>query len=138
MTPDAGRKGRRRLLVVEDETLIGMLLEDMLSDLGYEVVGTAPTVRQAMDVLHGSELDAAILDVNVNGEAINPVAAILRDRGVPFMFASGYGERGVPAEFRGCPVLQKPFQQEELENALASLFAEEQGAGAAKPGVVER
>jgi DNA-binding response OmpR family regulator len=129
MTPDVGPKGRRRLLIVEDETLIGMLLEDMLSDLGYEVVGTAPTVQQAMDVVRGSELDAAILDVNVNGEAINPVAAFLKDRGVPFMFASGYGERGVPAEFRGCPVLQKPFQQEELENALALLFSEGSGAG---------
>jgi CheY-like chemotaxis protein len=129
MMVDAGPKGRRRLLVVEDEALIGMLLEDMLGDLGYEVVCMASSVDQAAEMARGADLDAAILDVNVNGQAINPVAAILKERGIPFMFASGYGERGVPAEFQGVPMLQKPFQQESLETKLSSLFVAGQTAG---------
>ncbi len=129
-----GAGARPRLLVVEDEVLIGMLLEDMLSDLGYEVVGVAAQVAQAAKMAREAAFDAAILDVNVNGQPVYPVAAILRERGVPFLFASGYGARGLPPEFRNCPVLQKPFQQGSLETELAALLRADARGVAGSPG----
>jgi CheY-like chemotaxis protein len=119
---------RRRLLLVEDEALIAMLLEDMLADLGYDIVGMVANVAEAVELAQACECDGAILDVNVNGESVYPVATILRDRGIPFLFASGYGARGLPDEFRGSPVLQKPFQQDALAAKLAGLFAAAQPA----------
>lgn len=114
--------GGRRILIVEDELLIGMLLEDMLVELGYQVAGTASRVEDALKLVNESELDAAILDVNLNGKEIYPVADVLAERKIPFLFATGYGERGLPAEFQERPTLQKPFQQEMLEAKLAGLF----------------
>jgi CheY-like chemotaxis protein len=114
--------GRRRILVVEDELLIGMLLEDMLTDLGYEIAATASRVEDALKLAHDREIDAAILDVNLNGREIYPVAEVLAERKIPFLFATGYGEQGLPAAFKQRPTLQKPFQQETLQLKLASLF----------------
>src|SRR5215475_12877318 len=94
-----------RVLVVEDEYLIRMLLEDMLDELGY------------------GEFSAAILDVNLDGQEIYPVADILAQRGLPFVFVTGYGERSLPEAYRGRPALQKPFQAEQLKTTLAGLFA---------------
>jgi CheY-like chemotaxis protein len=113
---------RRRVLVVEDEVLIGMLLEDMLSDLGYELAATAARIDEASQIARDGQFDAAILDVNLNGEEVYPVAAILEARGIPFVFATGYGERGLPPAHQNRPTLQKPFQQETLERELAGLF----------------
>jgi CheY-like chemotaxis protein len=113
---------RRRVLVVEDEVLIGMLLEDMLSDLGYELAATAARVDEASAIARDGQFDAAILDVNLNGEEVYPVAEILAARGIPFVFATGYGERGLPPAHQNRPTLQKPFQQETLERQLAGLF----------------
>lgn len=112
----------RRMLVVEDEVLIGMLLEDMLSDLGYHVIASASRIDEAMKMARESEVDAAILDVNLNGQEVYPVAEILASRGIPFVFATGYGERGLPADYQHRPTLQKPFQQENLEHELARIF----------------
>jgi CheY-like chemotaxis protein len=112
----------RRILVVEDELLIGMLLEDMLVDLGYEVAATASSFDDALQLAREGEFDGAILDVNVNGQEIFPVADVLAGRQIPFLFATGYGERGLPPAFQERPTLQKPFQQEALEAKLASLF----------------
>lgn len=118
----ASPSGRRRILVVEDELLIGMLLEDMLTDLGYEVAATASRVDDALRLANEREIDAAILDVNLNGQEIYPVADVLAGRKIPFLFATGYGERGLPAAFQQRPTLQKPFQQDALESKLAGLF----------------
>ena len=87
---------RRRVLVVEDEILIGMLLEDMLGELGYAIAATASRVDEAAALARDGEFDAAILDVNLNGQDVYPVADILAARGIPFVFATGYGERGLP------------------------------------------
>ena len=111
-----------RLLVVEDEYLIRMLLEDMLAELGYEVAAAVGTLAEASDVAAKGEIDAAILDVNIDGQEIFPVADILRGRGLPFVFVTGYGERNLPAPFTDCPALQKPFQLEQLKSALAALL----------------
>lgn len=109
-----------RVLVVDDETLVAMLLEDMLGDLGCVVAGTASRVPQALDMARGleAEFDLAVLDVNVAGETITPVAALLAEQGKPMVFATGYGESGVPEAFRGHPTLQKPFGMLDVTRAL--------------------
>ncbi len=112
-----------RVLVVEDEMLVSMLVEDMLMEFGCDIVGPAPDLDQAMALADTAELDAAILDVNVGGRQIFPVADRLKDRGIPFAFASGYGEAGLIEAHRGTPVLQKPFRQGDLERVLKELAA---------------
>jgi CheY-like chemotaxis protein len=112
----------RRVLIVEDEILIGMLLEDMLGDLGYQVAASASRVEDALRLAREVDADAAILDVNLNGQEVYPVAEVLTGRGIPFVFATGYGERGLPQAYQQRPTLQKPFQQDTLERKLASLF----------------
>jgi CheY-like chemotaxis protein len=112
---------RRRILVVEDEMLIGMLLEDMLADLGHDVAAIVPRVNEALTAVREEGFDLAILDVHLNGQSAFPVAEALIDRGIPFVFATGYGERGLPEKYRGRPILQKPFAKEDLERALNAL-----------------
>jgi CheY-like chemotaxis protein len=113
-------KTSKRVLVVEDETMIRMLIEGMLTDLGHTVVAEAGEIDQALALAKQGDFDIAILDVNLDGKTITPVVEILVARGVPFVFASGYGERGVPEPYRGSPTLQKPFQVEALEKAIAT------------------
>jgi CheY-like chemotaxis protein len=113
-----------RLLVVEDEYLIRTLLEDMLGDLGYTVTAAVGTLAEARELATRGDFDAAVLDVNVDGHEIFPVAEILAARGLPFVFVSGYGEGSLPPNFRGRPALQKPFQAERLKETLAGLLAE--------------
>jgi CheY-like chemotaxis protein len=110
-----------RVLVVEDEYLIRMLLEDMLADLGYAVAGAVGTVAEASDLATKGEFSAAILDVNLDGEEIFPVADILAERGLPFIFVTGYGERILPDRYRDRPTLQKPFQANQLDAMLSGL-----------------
>jgi CheY-like chemotaxis protein len=112
-----------RVLVVEDEYLIRMLLEDMLADLGYDVVAAVGTIAEASEFATSGDFSAAILDVNLDGQEIFPVAEILAKRGLPFVFVTGYGEGSLPAPYRGRPALQKPFQAEQLKTALAGLLA---------------
>jgi CheY-like chemotaxis protein len=112
---------RRRVLVVEDEIMIRMLLEDMLDDLGYEVAGAAGTIDEALALARDAAVEVAILDVNLNGSPVYPVADALTARKVPFIFSTGYGEQGLPEDYRNCQLLQKPFQLENLERALAMV-----------------
>jgi CheY-like chemotaxis protein len=112
-----------RVLVVEDEYLIRMLLEDMLADLGYDVGAAVGTIAEARELASTGDFHAAILDVNLDGQEIYPVADILAKRRVPFVFVSGYGEGSLPELYRGRPALQKPFQAEQLKAALAGLLA---------------
>ncbi len=113
-----------RLLIVEDEYLIRMLLEDMLTDLGYTVAAAVGTIAEAREHATNGDFHAAILDVNLDGEEIFPVADILASRGLPFVFVSGYGEGSLPPTYRGRPALQKPFQTEHLKDTLAGILAE--------------
>jgi CheY-like chemotaxis protein len=112
-----------RVLVVEDEYLIRMLLEDMLVELGYEVAAAVGSIAEARALAAGNEFNVAILDVNLDGEEIFPVADILATRKTPFVFVTGYGEHGLPERFRGRPTLQKPFQADQLKNTLVDLLA---------------
>ena len=110
-----------KVLVVEDEMLVSMLVEDMLSDLGCTVVGPAAELEEAMSLARSADIDLALLDVNLGGKPIFPVADALKARGVPFAFASGYGEAGLSEDHRGAAVLQKPFREADLAKALREL-----------------
>jgi len=111
----------RRVLVVEDEVIVGMLVEDMLQELGYEVVGLSTHLEQAVELARRSDLDFAMLDLNLNGQMSYPVADVLRERGLPFIFATGYGAKILVPPYTGTPTLQKPFHLEELKRMLAGI-----------------
>lgn len=114
-----------RVLIVEDEALVSMLLEDMLADHGCEVAASASRIAQALEMVadDGLAVDAAILDVNLGGEPIFPVADALAARGVPFAFATGYGAGGLPENWRDRPTLQKPFSHEDVGRALVQAIS---------------
>lgn len=117
-TPMADPLKDLRVLVVEDETLVAMLIEEYLVEFGCVVASSARRVSKALQSLKDLEIDAAVLDVNVAGESVDPVAQILQERKIPFIFASGYGAKGVEERWTGRPVLQKPFSARELRAAL--------------------
>jgi CheY-like chemotaxis protein len=113
----------KRVLVVEDEPMIRLLLDDMLTDLGYSMAAEAGRLDEALAAANQGGFDLAILDVNLNGEPVTPVVEVLVKRGVPFVFVSGYARRGIPEEHSRIPLLQKPFQVEGLARALAAATA---------------
>lgn len=109
-----------KVLVLEDETLVSMMVEDMLLDLGCEVVGPFAKLDQALAFLDSGEgqVDAALLDVNLGGVRSFPMAEALAGKGVPFVFTTGYDESGLPDVWRGRPTLRKPFMMGEMAEAL--------------------
>jgi CheY-like chemotaxis protein len=111
----------KRVLIVEDELMIRMLLEGMLTDLGHSVAAEAGGLDEAISLATQADFDLAVLDVNLNGTPVTPVVEILVERGVPFIFASGYGQRGLPEAYREAPILQKPFQADALEEAIQAV-----------------
>jgi CheY-like chemotaxis protein len=113
-----------RVLIVEDEALVALQLEDMLADLGCAIIGPASRVGQALDLLGRQTVDAAVLDLNVGGELVYPVADALAHRGLPYIFATGYGASGVAMPYRRRPVLQKPFLQSDLRKAMLTSLME--------------
>jgi CheY-like chemotaxis protein len=116
-----------RVLVVEDEILVGWLLEDMLADLGCTVVGPAARVTQALEMVSAGAIDAAVLDVNLDGQSTYPIADALAARGVPFAFSTGYDKNGLRNSHLTAPVLQKPFHLAELADILAKLLTPREG-----------
>ena len=112
-----------KVLVLEDETLVSMMVEDMLSDLGCQVIGPASRLDEAIALANAEELDCAVLDVNLGGQPIFPLADILRAQGHPFAFATGYGDAGLRDVDQGSPVLQKPFREGDLARVLGELRA---------------
>ena len=105
--------------------MIAMLVEDMILDFGSEVVGPVSQMKEALNMAHNAELDAAILDINVAGAVIFPVADVLRERGVPVIFATGYGARTLPPRFHNSPTLGKPFSYPSLAEALRAALADQ-------------
>ena len=116
---NTGRLQGLRVLIVEDEALIASLIEDFLLDQGCEVVGPAMHMEDAVELARESAIDGATLDVNIVGEKVYPVADILTERGIPFVFMTGYGEAGLRKSDDGCPVLQKPYRLEHLADIMA-------------------
>ena len=117
----------RRVLVVEDESLVAMLLETILEDMGCTTVGPAANIDDGLALVADDEhLDAALLDVNVAGRHVFPVAEALKARGVPFVFSTGYGEGGLPEEWRGQATIQKPFTEAAVRDALFKAMGIEQ------------
>lgn len=111
----------RRVLVVEDEMMIAMMLEDMLSDLGHSVIAIAGQLDSALSLASDTDADLVILDLDLGGEPSLPVAKILAERGVPFIFASGYGSQGLTAPFQDAVTLRKPYDLNDLSSALQRL-----------------
>ena len=112
--------GGLRVFVVEDEGPVAMLLEGMLDDLGCTVVFSAASVAEALDLLKRGGFDLALLDVNLAGEKVYPVADELRRLGTPFVFSSGYGASGLRPDLADVPILQKPYRLGDLAAALAA------------------
>src|ERR1700728_3662930 len=112
----------RRVLLVEDELFVVWLVEDMLDDLGCKVIGPASSVNQALAMIDAEAIDAAVLDINLNGQMSYPVADALAARGVPFVFSTGYDKDALLDGYRTFPVLQKAIQRSELRDTLTKLL----------------
>ena len=110
------------VFLVEDEVMIRMMVADMLEELGYSVAAEAGEIGEALRLVQSTDFDLAILDVNVNGKVITPVAELIKSKGRPFIFATGYGSSGLPEEYRDRPALQKPFQLETLAQVIDSTL----------------
>lgn len=109
----------RRVLVIEDESLVAMLLETILEDMGCQIIGPESNVEDGLQAaLNTHDLDAALLDVNVAGREVFPVAEALAARNVPVVFSTGYGESGLPEHWRSRPTIQKPFTEGTIREAL--------------------
>ena len=112
-----------RILIVEDEALVAMLVESMVEELGYAVVGPALTLDSALALATEAQLDYAILDMNLGqGVLSTPVAIALVARGIPFLYATGYGSKGVSEPYDKVPILKKPFLTSDLDQALQRLM----------------
>ena len=112
----------RRVLVVEDEVLVGMLIEEMLHELGYELAALSTHLEEALSLARTATFDFAVLDINLNGKQSFPVADVIRARGLPFLFATGYGSRILTEPYKDTPILQKPFSLDELRQTLTRLL----------------
>jgi CheY-like chemotaxis protein len=118
----ATRTSGGSVFLVEDEVMIRMMVADMLAELGYSIAAEAGEINEAIKLAQSVEFDLAILDVNVNGKVISPVADLIAASNRPFIFATGYGSSGLPAEYRDRPALQKPFQIETLGRMIDQVL----------------
>lgn len=123
MSAQSRHAGEPSILVVEDEALIVMLIEDTLHEHGYRPVGPAGRVGEALRLIEETSPDAAVLDINLDGEEVFPVVERLAARGIPFLFLTGYGRAGLQGRWSEAPVLQKPFLPADLARHLGQLVA---------------
>jgi CheY-like chemotaxis protein len=111
------------VFLVEDEVLIGMLLTDMIEQLGHRVVAEAANIQDGQTLAQTANYDLAVLDINIGGHRIDPVAEIIDRRGLPFLFVSGYGSGGRPEQFSDRPLLQKPVMTWRLGDTINSILS---------------
>jgi CheY-like chemotaxis protein len=114
----------RRVLVVEDDSLVSMFVQDIVAEIGCEVIGVAPRYMDALEKAKSLPFDVAILDISLNGRTSFDIADSLAERGVAFVFATGYDKETLPAQFRAVPFLRKPFNKEDMERALQAALAD--------------
>ena len=112
----------KRVLIVEDEMLVALMIEDVLVDLGCRTVGPCGSVAKALQAARTEELDLAVLDVNLGGEMVYPVAEALTERQIPFLFVSGYGDDAIPSDHGSWKVCAKPFKTRDLEKMLSAVL----------------
>lgn len=112
---------KANVLMVEDEAYLAMALEDLLTDAGYHVLGAA-RLSEALEIADHEQVDGALLDINLQGEAVYPLASRLRERGIPFVFASAYSERNIPQAFRDCEIVRKPYTYQSIIEAVESML----------------
>jgi CheY-like chemotaxis protein len=113
----------KRIFVVEDEAILSMMIEEMLEDMGCVVAGTASSLQEGIEQARAIFIDAAVLDINLAGELSYPIADVLVERGIPFLFATGYGTAGLTGALQAVQVLTKPYRSEQLEDALVEALA---------------
>jgi CheY-like chemotaxis protein len=111
-----------RVLIVEDEMLVSMLVEDILADLGCVVIGPMSKIDKALEAARSESFDIAFLDVNLAGQRVFPVADVLAERGIPFIFVSGYGDQALEPPHNDRPVVKKPFAPDALGVALVATL----------------
>lgn len=114
----------KRILLVEDEFIVATMAEDMLSELGATVVGPATSLARGLALAENEEIDAAVLDINIQGTTVDPVADILSRRGIPFIFATGYGRPALRDRSQQAPLLDKPYTVDKLAAMLTGLLGE--------------
>ncbi|CAN5275149.1 hypothetical protein BH10PSE6_BH10PSE6_19550 [soil metagenome] len=123
MQPTVPSLSGRRVLVVDDEFFVAVHIETLLEDFGCEVVGPVATIEEALALVGSEKLDGALLDANLNGISSAPIAAELRDRAIPFLVITGYGQLALAdAALNSAPRLSKPFDTAGLEKALAAML----------------
>jgi DNA-binding NtrC family response regulator len=120
----ANGDGQRRVLIIEDEMMVAMMIEDVLTDNGFVISALATDIDQAMGLIRAGNFDAAVLDLNLGGAQTFPLADELMKRAQPFIFSTGYGAAGVGPAYQSISVVQKPFEEQDLVTALNEAMAE--------------
>lgn len=123
----------KRVLIVEDEALVVMMLEEMLGEMGCAVAGIAAHLGQATEMIASRPCDCVLLDINLGGQPAYQLARTLSERGTPFVFVTGYDRPDLPEELRGRPVLRKPFDFNSLREAIEGASGPERHTAAAPP-----
>jgi CheY-like chemotaxis protein len=118
----ASRVAGRRILIVEDSPVVGPFTADLLEELGCIVVGPAPNMAAARELVEETAFDAALMDVHIRGERVFPLCDLLAERGIPFVLTTGYADWHIPEKWADRPRLQKPYRLEQVEEALAELL----------------
>jgi DNA-binding response OmpR family regulator len=114
------------VLIVEDEALIRMMLVEMVEHLGHKVIGEAGRIDEGRSLAETQEYDLAILDINLQGFNVQPIAEAVRSRGLPLLFLSGYGSNGAPVGFKGAPILEKPCTPDKLKRMIDAVLSNEE------------
>ena len=116
--------GKSKILLVEDSPVVGPFTADLLTELGYTVIGPAPNLASARQLIETEDFDAAVVDIHIRGERVFPMCELLDAKGVPFVLTSGYADWQIPDKWAGRPKLTKPYKIADVEEALGALLGD--------------